>query len=60
MARARRSRVTLPRKARGEAFSTAVAQVVTRFNEIRGMKPGAAREKALKDFYDTLPYLNIQ
>jgi hypothetical protein len=47
-------------KPKDGAAAAPVAQVVTRFNEIRGMKPGAAREKALKDFYDTLPYLNIQ
>ncbi|HMF56730.1 MAG TPA: hypothetical protein VK619_10340 [Pyrinomonadaceae bacterium] len=40
--------------------STPLANLVRRFNEIREMSAGRKRDQALKTFYDTLPFLQIQ
>lgn len=54
-----RLRVTRNRPQPG-ATPASVAQVATRFNEIRRLPQGRARQTALKTFYDTLPYLDIR
>lgn len=53
-----RLRVTRNRP-NASAVPTSVANVVDRFNQIRKM-PGKERTRALKTFYDTLPYLDIR
>ena len=47
-------------KPNASAVSVPSANVARRFNEIRRMPAGGRREQALKNFYDTLPYMRIE